>query len=352
MAKRVIQVGTGGFGALWCRTFLPSCVEAGLIEVVAAVDRDPAALVHAQERLGLPAARCYTDVARAMADHQADFCTVVVPPAFHEEVVDAALAAGLDILSEKPIADSLAAAIRISEKVRAAGRRMGITMSHRFAQDKTTLRTLLGSGAVGDLDYLVGRFTASCRAFGSWGDFRHRMADPMLIEGSVHHLDILADLAGADCTSVYARSWTPRWAEYAGDPQVMVTMDFANGVHAFYEGAHANASTLNGWGAEYVRAECEGATVIMSGGQLVRIDAGDPERRPIAPVERVRFGHPWLIEQFVAWLDGGPPMETNVDANLRSLAIVFAAVESSRTGQPVDPRRLLATAAAAEGVAV
>src|SRR5215207_2336162 len=102
MAYRMIQVGTGGWGRSWCERFLPPNIKDGLIEVVAAVDLSPDALQNARSALGL----------------RADFCTVVVPPAFHEQVVDAALAHELHILSEKPIADSLEASLRIAEKVR------------------------------------------------------------------------------------------------------------------------------------------------------------------------------------------------------------------------------------------
>ena len=44
MTRRMIQVGTGGFGTMWCKEFLPPFVANGLIEVVAAVDVSPEAL--------------------------------------------------------------------------------------------------------------------------------------------------------------------------------------------------------------------------------------------------------------------------------------------------------------------
>src|SRR5512136_1575103 len=103
MAYKMIQVGTGGHGATWCSTFLPPNVRDGLLEVVAAVDINPDALKNAQKFLGLRSDQCYTDIAKAFDENVADFCTVVVPPAFHEGVVDAALAHDMHILSEKPI---------------------------------------------------------------------------------------------------------------------------------------------------------------------------------------------------------------------------------------------------------
>src|SRR5262249_15131178 len=157
----------------------------------------------------------------------------------------------------KPIADSLEASVRIAGKVKQAGKKMGVTMSHRFDQDKSTLRQALRSGRYGRLDYLVCRFTCDCRKFARWGKVRHAIADPLLIEGAVHHLDILADLAGAGCDSLYAQTWNPPWGEYQGDSQGLVSMHFDSGARALYEGANTNAVGLNGWTQEYFRAECE-----------------------------------------------------------------------------------------------
>ena len=257
MAYRMIQVGTGGFGAVWCRTFLPPNIADGLIRPVAAVDLNPEAHVNAHEGLGLPPERVYTDIRRSFDENEADFCTIVVPPAHHESVVDLALEHGLHILSEKPIADTLEASCRIADKVKRAGVKMGVTMSHRFDQDKTTLRTHLRSGEHGAIDYLIGRFTCDCRKFGSWGQFRHQIPDALMIEGAVHHLDLIVDMCGAGCDTLYAQTWNPKWGEFAGDSQGLVMMTMENGARAFYEGAKTNAVGLNGWGQEYIRAECE-----------------------------------------------------------------------------------------------
>jgi predicted dehydrogenase len=353
MAYKMIQVGTGGFGASWCRSFLPPNIEDGLIEVVAAVDTNPEALQNAQQHLGLRADQCYTDLQKAFDRVRADFCTIVVPPAHHEEVVDLALAHEMHILSEKPIADTLAGSLRIAAKVQSAGKKMGVTMSHRFDQDKSTLRHELRSGRHGPLDYLVCRFTCDCRKFGAWGKFRHEIADTLLIEGAVHHLDILADLAGAECDMIYAQSWNPPWGEYGGDSQGLVTLHFGNQTRALYEGAKTNAAGLNGWAQEYIRAECEQSTLILNRREVEyfpydptltwrQVEEGKGTRIPL--LQQPKWAHAWLIEKFVHWLDGGEPMETNIQANLQSVALVFAAIESSRTGQPVRVQELLQAA--------
>jgi predicted dehydrogenase len=350
MTKRMILVGTGGWGSAWCKRFLPANVADGNVEVVAAADQSEAALANAQDFLGLRRDQCYTDVEQALCENKADFCAIVVPPAFHEMVVDLALKYDLHILSEKPIADTLEASLRIAAKVKQAGKKMAVTMSHRFDQDKTTLRRELRSGRYGTLDYLTMRFTCDCRKFASWGKFRHEIADPLLVEGAVHHLDILADMAGAKCDTIYAQTWNPRWGEYAGDSQALITMHFENGVRAFYEGAKTNSVGINCWEQEYIRAECERATLIMDSRHVEAFDY-DPTKewargqhgagRPIALIEQPKWANTWLIEKYVRWLEGGEPMETEVQTNLQSVALIFAAIESSRTGLPVKVQNML-----------
>lgn len=355
MSYSVIQVGTGGRGEHWCSEELPPNVEEGLIDVIAAVDIDPDVHENAREHLSLDESRCYTDIDTALSEHgdQADICTVVVPPWVHEDIVDAALEYDLHILSEKPIADTLEASVRIAEKVDRAGVKMGVTMSHRFDRDKTTFRRRLRSGEGGPIDYLVGRFTCNARSYGAWGAFRHEMEDPLMIEGAVHQLDYIADMAGDLCQTIYADTWLPEWAEYEGDVQALVQMRFRNGVRATWEGAKGNAVTMNGWGNDYLRAECKNETLVLDGREISRYPydavgktiSGSPDEdagEEIPLDEQDKWSDTWLIEQFVEWLDGGDPMPTNVQDNLQSMALIEAAIRSSRTGQPVNVQELLA----------
>ncbi|WP_129113949.1 Gfo/Idh/MocA family protein [Halegenticoccus tardaugens] len=352
MTCRVIQVGTGGQGKHWCSTFLRENVDDERIEVVGAVDIDPNQHENAIEHLGLTEDQCYTEVEKAFEDVNADFCTVVIPPWLHEEVVDAAIEHDLDILSEKPIADTLEASVRIAEKVSRADVKMGVTMSHRFDQDKTSLRRHIQGDESGPLDYIVGRFTCNARSYGAWGAFRHEMEDVLMIEGAVHQLDFIADMAGSDCETIYSDTWCPKWAEYEGDVQAHVHLRFENGTRAIWEGAKANAVGLNGWQSDYVRAECRDETLVLDDRELVRYSY-DPEEEqvvggrtadgePVALDEQEKWGNTWLVEQFVDWLDGGEPMATNVHDNLQSMALVEAAIRSSRTGELVDVQSLLA----------
>lgn len=344
---RYVIVGTGGFGAFWCANVLPRLAELGKAVPVAAVDRDPAMHAVPREHLGLGAEQCYTDAREALARHPADFLVIVVPPAYHEHYVDLALQHGLHVLSEKPLADTMAGSVRIVDKVRAAGVKMAVTMSHRFADDKQTLARAVRSGAYGPLQYLVVRFTVNSRAFASWGEFRHRMADPLVIEGAVHHFDVLREIAGADARSVQGLSWNPPWGEYAGDSTGLYLIEMENGVRCLYEGAKANAATLSGWGHEYIRAECEHATLVLDE-RRVRVLRSDgwlpPEEEPLPLAEGDAWMNAWIAERFCDWLAGGPAPPTTAEDNLQCAALTFAAVEAARSRTIVDVPSFLAAA--------
>jgi len=341
---RYIIVGTGGFGAYWTSTVLPRLAELGKAVPVAAADISPKALENARRHLNLPEARCYTEVARAFDENPADFAIIVVPPAHHESVVDTALAHDLHILSEKPIADTMEGACRVYAKVKAAGRKMAVTMSHRFDQDKQTLERRIRSGEYGRLDYVIGRNTWTCRKRGTWGAFRYDIADPLLVEGTVHHFDIMRALTGSDAETVYVRTWNPPWSEFRGDCQALVFVEMKNGVKVFYEGAKANASQMNGWTQDYWRAECEDATLELDQRKL-RVLKGalseDVGVQEIPLESQPVWMNPWLAEMFCDWVSGGEAPPNRLDDNIQCAALLFAAVESAHTGKVIDVQAYL-----------
>jgi predicted dehydrogenase len=342
---RYVLIGVGGFGQHWCSLVLPRLKELGLAEAAAAVDINSEVLPKAKTQLGLSDQQLYTDAETAIAAARPDFVIIVVPPALHEKMVDLALAYDCHILSEKPIADTMEACCRIYHKVKTAGKKMAVTMSHRFDQDKQSLEAAVKSGKYGPLNYIIHRFTHNCREFGSWGKFRHEIIDPLLIEGTVHHFDVLRALSGANARTVYARTWNPPWGEFAGDSTGLITLEMENGVKCFYEGAKANASTLNGWGNDYIRAECRDGTLELDR-RWLRVLRGGAWERPLAEdlplLQQPAWLNAWIAEMYCEWLLGKrPDHPTNIDDNIQCAALLFAAIESAHTGQVIAVQEFL-----------
>ena len=345
MVQRIIQIGAGGFAERWCREFLPTNVADGLIEVVGVIDRDAAALERVRNGLNLAPEQCFTDPEDAFSRVEADFCSIVVPPAFHEYYVDLAIANNIHILSEKPLADTIESSARIARKVAETDLKMAVTMSHRFDQDKMTFSQVVKANDIGRLNMLHCRLSADMRRFDSWRRFRHEMRHPLLIEGAIHHIDYLASLVGSPCRSVYATTWKPEWAEYAGDTDASLIMVFDNGVRATFEGSCASPVGVSDWYFEQMRADGSDGIALLDHREVeifrrrdttIRQSARAGEGQKVPPVVGTKWLNNLLIEQFVNWLEGGVEMETTASANFESTVILFAAIESADTGKVVE----------------
>jgi predicted dehydrogenase len=169
------------------------------------------------------------------------------------------------------------------------------------------------------------------------------MSDPLLIEGLVHHFDIVRSLAGSNAGTVHAVTWNPGWSEFQGHAQALVVIEMENGVKAVYEGAMANATHLNDWCRDYWRAECEEATLELDNRKLRAMSdlEGERKTRDIPLDEQDVWTNPWLAELFVEWLRGGDPPPNNLDDNIQCAALLFAAIESAHAGRIVDVQEYL-----------
>ncbi len=339
--KKFIQIGTGGFGQYWCRNV--HLKMAGTTQAEAAVDVNPDALRNAVEFLHLPPEACYTDARRAFSEHRADFAVIVVPPQFHEEMIDLALEHGMDILCEKPLADTMEACCRIYRKVKKTGRKLVVTMSHRFEVEKQAVETLVKSGVYGKPNYIQSRLTLkrSCVR-----DVVHEDPASLITGGLIHNLDTVRGICGCNAQTVYADCWVFENApDHTSGTSGMVHVRMENGVRAAFEESCANAACLNGWSDEYLRVECAGAAIIADHKKIeIRSDLGYPHARcaQIPLPQQKYWDHCLLVQQFLDWQDGGPAAPTNLEDNMQCCALTFAAVESLRTGNPVNVQEYLA----------
>jgi predicted dehydrogenase len=339
--------------ANWLRRFWPVFRDRAV--VTALVDVDERALATAGDELGLPSDRRFTSMGAAFEAVDADFCAIVIPPAFHEEAVMRAVARRLPILSEKPIADTWEASVRIYRAVRGAGLKMAVIQNYRYDPATLTMRQLLREKRLGRLNYLVGRFAQDYRVYGSWGKpFRHEIPHSLLVEGSIHHLDMLRNLAGADCARLAGWEWNPSWSSSKGALNAAYVLEMTNGVRGLYEGSGTAAGEPNPWHGEAYRAECEEGALSTGRDQVVRIYRIDRGRyvttEEVPLVRPAHAGHLWIVDEFLTWLDGGPPPATAIEDNLHSVAMLFAAIQASETGQVIDVQAMVQRATGGSAV--
>jgi predicted dehydrogenase len=335
---RCLMIGAGGMAGGWIRNFLPAFSDR--MEIVGLVDVNTDALNDSGDFLGLPKSARFTDSDEAFKQIDADFCIIVTPPWIHRENVLAACEKGMHILSEKPIADTWESCVDIYNAVKKAGVKMEVIQNYRYNATQLTVREVIRSGRLGRPNYILGRFAADYRKFGSWGEFRHRIPHSLLVEGGVHHLDMLRNLSGSDCMTIAGSEWNPEWSSFDGESNALYFMDMENGVKAVYEGSCNAAGTQNSWHSEFYRAECEKGAVSIDSDLKVRVwehTAGQGITMSEVPLESPRYaGHMWQVDEFLGWLDGGPEPDTTLDDNIKSVATMFAAITASAEKRTVD----------------
>jgi len=341
---RCLMIGAGGMAGHWIRSFLPRFFDR--LEVVGLVDVRPEALNASGDFLKLAPSQRFTDMTAAFDTVEADFCAVVIPPTFHRDAVLKAVGRRLPILSEKPIADTWEASLEIYRAVQAAGLKLQVIQNYRYNVPMLTLRQVLREGSLGRINYVVGRFAADYREWGAWGAaFRHEIPHALLIEGSVHHFDMLRNLTGGDCVSLAGWDWNPPWSTSRGEFCGLYVMKMSNGVHATYEGSGTAGGKQNNWHEEYYRAECEEGAATVGRDHVVRIHrfrrGGSLSTEEVPPVRPPYEGHLWLIDEFLNWLGGGPTPATVLDDNIKTAAMLFGAIEASQSGQVVDVEEMV-----------
>ena len=182
------------------------------------------------------------------------------------------------------------------------------------------------------------------------------MPHGLLIEGSIHHLDQLRNLCGADCETIAGWDWNPghvrgnptAWRSsnsFDGESCALLVLRMTNGSVASYEGNNLATGKTNSWHSEYYRIECEGGAAVLDRDHAVRIEersvAGTLQTREVPQVDPLWKGHQAIAAQFLDWLDGGPPPATTLVDNLQSTAMLFAAVRASETGTTVNVQAMV-----------
>jgi predicted dehydrogenase len=135
---RVAVIGAGAFGRNHLRVFHQLQQEGHAVELVAVVDRDPAAVAAASAKFGIPGFE--TIEACLAAAGPLDAASVCVPTIHHASTAEPLLAAGVDLLIEKPLAASLADADRILELANKHERIVQVGHLERFNPAVTAAR--------------------------------------------------------------------------------------------------------------------------------------------------------------------------------------------------------------------
>ncbi|MBS2025949.1 MAG: Gfo/Idh/MocA family oxidoreductase [Deltaproteobacteria bacterium] len=136
-----------GLGFISGKGQFPAYQKRDDVEIVAIADHAPGRLTAAG--LAAPNARLYSDWRELLEKEQLDFVDISTPPNVHAEITLAALAKGVHVLCEKPLATSVAEAMSMVEGARKHERVVFPGHNYKHAPVVKFSRDVMNGGRIG-----------------------------------------------------------------------------------------------------------------------------------------------------------------------------------------------------------
>jgi predicted dehydrogenase len=276
-------------------------------------------------------AEYFSDFTALIASGTVDAVCAVVPPDLHPEIAEAASAAGMPLLVEKPLAADLRGARRILQAEAAS--LAPIMVAHTLRYNRTILevkRRLVDLGPI-HLLALNQRFEPSGAAAGAasraWID--DRAGGGVILNTGIHEFDLLRFLSGREARSVRCRAAKVRTRRtedlFAAiidlDPDpLLATVDASRAV-----GGRSGRIEVAGERGQILADQGRGELLLLAG----RGAAALPVAAPVPTVRETLLDFARLVRGEIA--NPIPPLE-----GARAVAIACACLESAaRDGAPV-----------------
>lgn len=311
----------------------------------------------------------YTDYRRMIAEAPLDAVNDFTVHALHHQVAEAAFAARKHLLTQKPLAVSVAAARRMCEAAEARGLTFGVVENFRYLAESRQLEWFFNCGQYGRLQMILLGYV------GAWWapdlivaetPWRHRLSEGggLTLDLGVHFFDQIRLVAG-EITRVSARTSVLEPVRVRRDAQGRVVeqieCDADDTVFAQFEtlrgvqgslvaswGGHG-APTLMGSGNVYygTKARVSSGQVALDGGataELAALYAAGVSRETHSRHFPFGLEDPFALNQ-LDWLEsierGSQPLASGHEA-LADLAATFALLEADKLGERIEVADVLA----------
>ncbi len=249
------------------------------------------------------------------------------------------------LLTEKPMADTIAHAREIIVAARSAGRIHAVVQNRRYNPSVRRIRRFIESGAIGELTSVHCDFFVAPH----FGGFREEMDHVLLVDMAIHTFDAARYLAGATPLAVYCHEWDPQGSWYRQGACAAAIFELSGGIVFTYRGSWCANGERTSWDSNWRFVGTRGS-ILWDGyddvSAAIATERGEPGQRvlramdpievpPLSPNDRVG-GHLGVMQDFIAAVEGGPAPETAGTDNAKSLAMVFGAIKSAENSRRVE----------------
>lgn len=329
---RILQVGLGNRGTMWGEIIRgrPDIMHSGVMDI--SPERIAAYQVHD------PVVATFTDLDVALADTESDAVLLTTPPDGHLNQARSVFDAGLPLLAEKPLTLDLAEAVQIVDLADTADLPLMVGLNFRYLPVSRKIRELVITNELGTPSF--GQFTYQRNRDGRvprLNKYPLTMEHPMMLEQSIHHLDLLRFCYGREVVQVICRTWNPPWSMYAHDSNVHCLLTLEGGLEVNYLG-----TWTGGWNELQFewRTDCAEGVIVQRQlfEDLFVASMADQTLTPIdlAQCEPFYDDTDALLTSFISHVTSDSPIECSGQDHLYTLALCFAAIESSQLGVAVQ----------------
>lgn len=332
---RAVIVGCGGIAGSWLKPIanFKDCEIVGLVDL----KRENAERRKAEFKLD--SAEVFGSLSEALGAVKPEAVFDLTVPCAHPKVTLEALRRGCHVLGEKPMAESMAEARRMARAAKKAGKIYAVIQNRRYDASIIRFRDFLKSEAIGSLHTLHADFFIGAH----FGGFREEMLHVLLLDMAIHTFDQARFIGSMDPVSVYCHDWNPAGSWYRHGASATAIFEMGGGVVFTYRGSWCAEGLNTSWECEW-RAIGSNGSALWNGGDSIKAQStarregfmsplSDLSAPPSKPLENKAHGG--VIREFLDCVkDGGRP-QTSCDDNIKSLAMVHAAIKSAETGRKV-----------------
>ncbi len=318
-------VGTSGFALDWIARGVNLGSNA---ELAAIVSRDAQRGAAAAARVGAP--HSYTSI-EAIDKSQVDGVFLVLPTTQHAPYAIAAARRGLHVVSEKPMAPTVADCRQMVEAARASGVMLAVAQCMEWTPPMARARDLLASGAIGEVVSASVSASFSARPDPRWQhEDMAATGEGAVIDMGVHAVDAITRLLGP-ARSV-AALMGERFPAHKGDQSATLLLEFASGAHGTLQAhytCYQNGLEIQGtkgriWSNAWWGREFAGDLFMQRGDETISY-----------ALPTVNVYVPQIEHLSNCVLNGAQPVISG-ERGMANIAVIEAALASARSRAFVD----------------
>jgi predicted dehydrogenase len=339
----MLRIGVLGCGGIARAAHLPSLARIGEARVVALADGASDRLNDAR-RLA-PGALAFADYAELLEMADVDAVIIALPPALHTPATIASLERGKHVYVEKPLAISLDEGRRVLDVWKGTTLTGMMGFNYRRNPIIARARSLIAAGAVGTPVAARTVFSTRSRTEPDWKRAR-TTGGGVLLDLSVHHIDLIRFLLGAEVREVAADLASRVSENDTAFLRLGLTSECI--VQSFFSFETVEEDRIEIYGTKAkltvdryrsLRVEVTGASAEGALGAALRRAAREWSALPYAlrklraPLHELSFRE--SLRAFVRSASRGESVSPDLYDGYRALAVVEAAESSMRSSRPV-----------------